>query len=38
MASSVARKFGSRIDFGNRRVCKLDVNEIVELARSIKVF
>ena len=38
MASSVARKLGSKIDFGNRRVCKLNVEEIIELARSINVF
>ena len=38
MASSVARKLGSKIDFGNRRVRKLNVEEIIELARSINVF
>jgi 16S rRNA (adenine1518-N6/adenine1519-N6)-dimethyltransferase len=36
MARSVARKFGSKVDFGNRRIGGLNVEEVVQLARSIK--
>ena len=38
VAASVARKFGSKVDFGNTRICKLNAEEIIELARSINVF
>jgi 16S rRNA A1518/A1519 N6-dimethyltransferase RsmA/KsgA/DIM1 with predicted DNA glycosylase/AP lyase activity len=38
VAASIARKFGSKIGFGNTRICKLNVEEIIELARSIKLF
>jgi hypothetical protein len=37
VAASVARKFGSKVDFGNTRICKLNAEEIIELARSINV-
>jgi 16S rRNA (adenine1518-N6/adenine1519-N6)-dimethyltransferase len=38
VAASIARKFGSRVVFGNTRICKLNVEEIIELAGSIKLF
>jgi 16S rRNA (adenine1518-N6/adenine1519-N6)-dimethyltransferase len=38
VAASIARKFGSKVGFGNTRICKLNVEEIIELARSIKLF
>jgi 16S rRNA (adenine1518-N6/adenine1519-N6)-dimethyltransferase len=38
MASSIARKFGSKVDFGDTRIGGLNVNEMIQLARSIKVF
>ena len=37
VAASIARKFGSKVGFGNTRICKLNVEEIIELARSIKL-
>ena len=37
VAASVARKFGSKVNFGSTRICKLDAEEIIELARSINV-
>jgi 16S rRNA (adenine1518-N6/adenine1519-N6)-dimethyltransferase len=38
VAASIARKFGSKVDFGNTRIGKLNAEEMTELARSIKVF
>src|ERR671930_408517 len=38
MATSIARKLGCKIDFDNRRMSGLNVEEIVQLARSIKVY
>jgi 16S rRNA (adenine1518-N6/adenine1519-N6)-dimethyltransferase len=38
VAASIARKFGSKVDFGNTRIGKLNAQEMIELARSIKVF
>jgi 16S rRNA (adenine1518-N6/adenine1519-N6)-dimethyltransferase len=37
IAASIARKFGSKVDFGNTRIGKLNAEEMIELARSIKV-
>jgi 16S rRNA (adenine1518-N6/adenine1519-N6)-dimethyltransferase len=37
MATSIARKFGSKVDFGDTRIGSLNVEEIIQLARSIKV-
>ena len=38
VAASIARKFESKVDFGNTRIGKLNAEEMIELARSIKVF
>jgi 16S rRNA (adenine1518-N6/adenine1519-N6)-dimethyltransferase len=36
MATSVARKFGSKVDFGDTRIGRLNVEEMIQLARSRK--
>ena len=38
VAASIARKFESKVDFGNTRIGKLNAEEMIELATSIKVF
>ncbi|MFL6342883.1 MAG: hypothetical protein ACJ72U_15230, partial [Nitrososphaeraceae archaeon] len=38
IATSIARKFGSKVDFGDTRIGRLNVEEMIQLARSIKVF
>ena len=36
-ATSIARKFGSKLDFGDTRIGWLNVDEMIQLARSIKI-
>jgi 16S rRNA (adenine1518-N6/adenine1519-N6)-dimethyltransferase len=37
MATSIARKFGGKVDFGDTRIGWLNVDEMIQLARSIKI-